>query len=783
MQQKSGDNTSHSSQNTATKNTVASTLDTPVGRFSVHAVPAPATGFAIPGLTQAKISIIPENKKAAIAKALIKQLAKQQIHAQIVNQPPSDAEAVIFLGALQNKGVAENALSVNKAAFLTAKTIAKHFTQTGGIFVTVQDTGGDFGLQHSPEQQAWLGGLPGLVKTAALEWPKAYTKAIDIAQEQRSPTEIAKLICQELLQGGTEIEVGINSDAQRTTLITRTTPVTQAGNAVITENSILVVSGGARGVTAATLKGLAKAYQPKLVLLGRTPLAEESSATQNVKDDAQLKQAILQQAKAKGQKITPMELNRTCAGILATREVRANIAEMESYGSQVRYMPVDVRNQDAVNAALEQVRNEWGKITGLIHAAGMLADKRIEDKTEEQFEQVFSTKIDGLHTLLTALENDPLEVMCMFSSVAGRGGNVGQCDYAMANEVLNKVSQAERQARQDKCLVKSVNWGPWDGGMVTPALKAHFQSMGIALIPLAGGTDFLVKELTDIQADQVEVVVGGSQTDSPQLLGVNSTTRHMEIILNKSNYPYLLGHQIQGTVVVPMMQVVEWFSKAAQSCKPDMQVSGLEKIQVLKGIRAENFDQGEILSISCTPDENDAQRLHMQLSSTQGLHYYSADVIMRYPEETLAPQVHIAASEYTAWPWKKAEVYGKQLFHSNDFKVIEELKGVSKQGGQASLQSVIDKNWQNTWISDLAALDGGLQLAILWGYQEAGKTSLPTAIERLSFYQTPQSGLVDCQLQSTMVGKHRTQSDIIFNAANGQRLAEISGLQMHLLDS
>ena len=59
---------------------------------------------------------------------------------------------------------------------------------------------------------------------------------------------------------------------------------------------------------------------------------------------------------------------------------------------------MDVRDGRAVAAILAEDRaRELGPIRGLIHGAGVLADARIEDKTSEQFQRVWSTKIDGLH--------------------------------------------------------------------------------------------------------------------------------------------------------------------------------------------------------------------------------------------------------------------------------------------------------------------------------------------------------------------------------------------------
>ncbi|OSC64292.1 hypothetical protein B5181_20760, partial [Streptomyces sp. 4F] len=73
--------------------------------------------------------------------------------------------------------------------------------------------------------------------------------------------------------------------------------------------------------------------------------------------------------------------------ILAAREVRATLTALEEAGSPVRYLPVDVRDGEALAAALREVRETWGPVTGIVHGAGVLADKRILDKTDEQFER------------------------------------------------------------------------------------------------------------------------------------------------------------------------------------------------------------------------------------------------------------------------------------------------------------------------------------------------------------------------------------------------------------
>src|SRR4029450_8067151 len=110
------------------------------------------------------------------------------------------------------------------------------------------------------------------------------------------------------------------------------------------------------------------------------------------------------------------------------REVSVTLAALRAAGSEVRYLAVDARDGQALRTALDDVRRQWGRITGLVQGAGVIADKRIEDKTDEQFARVFDTKVAGLRALLDATSGDPLTVLTVFSSISAHAGNPGQCD-------------------------------------------------------------------------------------------------------------------------------------------------------------------------------------------------------------------------------------------------------------------------------------------------------------------------------------------------------------------
>ncbi|WP_370372438.1 KR domain-containing protein, partial [Henriciella pelagia] len=93
------------------------------------------------------------------------------------------------------------------------------------------------------------------------------------------------------------------------------------------------------------------------------------------------------------------------------------------------------------------------------------------------------------------------------SSVAARYGNTGQSDYAMANEILNRVAHGMKAANPGAC-VTSLGWGPWDGGMVDDSLRAKFAEMGVSLIPQQDGANLFADALLAGPLCPVELIIG-----------------------------------------------------------------------------------------------------------------------------------------------------------------------------------------------------------------------------------------------------------------------------------
>ncbi|MGJ8582313.1 MAG: SDR family NAD(P)-dependent oxidoreductase, partial [Psychromonas sp.] len=382
-------------------------------------------------------------------------------------------------------------------------------------FLVVTRQGGDFAT-HNLEPKADLvqGGLSGLVKTLAQEWDKVFCRIVDLPYKFTT-NKVAKITVSELNdKNKLPTEVGYNQDGRSTLVAEKTDSYQLTTGQSINKDSIFLVSGGAKGVTAHCVIELAKQYQCKFILVGRSSYkANEASWSLDVDTEVDLKKAAMQYLLDSGDKPSPKSVKQLINPVLANREISQTLQAISLAGGIAEYIATDVCNERDLQNAVAPITALWGPVTGIIHGAGVLADKLIEDKTLTEFEQVYSTKIDGLSALLSCCELNDLAHLVLFSSAAGFYGNPAQSDYAIANEILNKTAYRFK-ALYPATQVLSFNWGPWDGGMVTAELKRMFDQRGVYIIPIESGAKLLVSELAAKDNRCVQIVVGTDMSGS-----------------------------------------------------------------------------------------------------------------------------------------------------------------------------------------------------------------------------------------------------------------------------
>jgi NAD(P)-dependent dehydrogenase (short-subunit alcohol dehydrogenase family) len=473
---------------------------------------------------------------------------------------------------------------------------------------------------------------------------------------------------------------------------------------------------------------------------------------------------------------------------------------------------VDITDGKAVADLLHQVRVKFGPVTALVHGAGVLADKRIEDLTGDQFDLVYATKADGLRTLLDLLAHEDLKALVLFSSTTARLGRVGQSAYACANEVLNKTAQVEARRRPAGRVV-ALNWGPWDGGMVTPGLRKVFEGEGVGVIPLLDGAMFLVQEL-NAAGRAVEVVAlakpparpapgsgvvprpaaGSGVTPAPAAGAPVMSPPHplpsadmavaFERVVDVATHPILKGHVLDGLAVLPVALHLEWLAHAAMHGGPGLQFHGFNDLRVTTGLKVEGGGQVHVRALAGKPVRQD-NKLFAVPVELRGRHKNGRELIYSRAEIVLAqalPKAPPADPAPAVGPvgFDVTRAYREFLFHGPDLQGLAELVGRGPRAFVArAYPAPPPADWfefplRSGWLADPLVLDAAFQVMILWTQAEHGTGSLPSFVGRFRQFRKayPRDPLT-VVARVTRDDARFARADIDFLAPDGQVVAQI----------
>ncbi|MDI5830308.1 type I polyketide synthase [Shewanella xiamenensis] len=504
------------------------------------------------------------------------------IHLQPQHKSVADQGAGLVL--------ADEAKASVEQAFLFAKHLQPLLTERDYCrFVTVSRIDGGFGYIGIDESAGALisqselnqAALFGLTKTLNHEWPGVVCRALDIAPNLDAKT-VANAVVQEYYLQDAPVEVGIDSELERTTLVAGNAVFRRSGASLSSADKILV-TGGAKGVTFECALSLAKRCKAHFILAGRSAHQGIPAWAQG-KNRNELKAAAIARLQSQGDKPTPKQVDALVWPVQSSLEISHALQAFEAVGASAEYLSLDVNDPAAIAGTIAPI-SALSPITGIIHGAGVLADKHIQDKTLSELERVYGTKVTGLNNLLSALDLSQLTLIALFSSAAGFYGNTGQSDYAMSNDILNKAAlQLAQQLPQAK--VMSFDWGPWDGGMVNPALKKMFIDRGVYVIPLKAGAELFASQLltdtgaqllvgTDMQGNTANAVEVASakkpEADlttaldpQPMAQTVPQSIRVMRS-LDPKRMSFIEDHCINGHAVLPTVCAIDWMREAAKA--------------------------------------------------------------------------------------------------------------------------------------------------------------------------------------------------------------------------
>ncbi|PKG84305.1 peptide-binding protein [Colwellia sp. 75C3] len=812
----------------------------------------------------------------------VKKLLEQ--HAQL--------DAVIYLQAkntvnsIDNIEYAEAAKQGLMLAFVLAKLCqVKSAKVARASFVVVTRQGGTLGFTNTgsageqnikADLHADLvqGGLGGLVKTLSHEWRASDTdlgvfcRVIDLSAKLAAD-KAATIICDELLDINTSlIEVAHDTDnlsqnlGKRLTLVGVKTDSYALEQKVtldsdsIDSNSVFLVSGGAKGVTAHCVIEIAKQHKAKFILLGRSPLLEseaensedrgtEPSWANGHHDEVALKKAAMQVLIASGEKPTPVKVTQFVRPILANREIVQTLTAIKAAGGHAQYVAADVTDSQSVSdavapalAALAGTSAAPLSITGIIHGAGVLADKFIEQKTLAEFDAVYRTKIDGLLSLMAVCQPENIKHLVLFSSAAGFYGNPGQSDYSIANDILNKTAYRFK-AQHPNAQVLSFNWGPWDGGMVTPELKRMFNARGVYIIPLDAGAKLLVSELNANTNRCAQILVGNDLSKSPEnneeKAAQGSSLKKSQVsrlsarvikTLQATNNTFLADHVIGDDQVLPTVCAIAWMSDAAQSVYSEYVYQGINDYKLFKGVtfdketlakhESKDFFIDMQIDMNSQVDGGDTLLIDSKISSVNDagkiVFHYSGQVVLvsktTLPTEIASSAalsvVNGVADKLTAITASEAKALYQNgtLFHGESLQGITQVIECDENGLLLGCkvpevaqhkQGDFPISTSHNTAGNIFANDLAYQAMLVWVKRELGLGSLPSSTQAWHVHAQVELGqtfylqlkVVQSSPKGRSEGNRRGKlvADINFISENGLLLAEMKSAKVTASDS
>ena len=289
------------------------------------------------------------------------------------------------------------------------------------------------------------------------------------------------------------------------------------------QKGVYLITGGLGGLGLIFAEYLAKTYQARLVLTGRSEL---------------------------------------------TAEKRSQLSQLEESGGEVLYLQGDVSDQLTVEKWVKATKERFGSLQGVMHSAGIVDDRLLLQKEWSSFKSVILPKVLGTAYLDAATANENLECFVLFSSLSSCFGNIGQTDYATGNAFLDTFANwRTEQVKQGKRFGRSlsINWPLWDqGGMhVDEAIEQYLlQEWGLLNLPNAMGIEALIKNLA-MQSPQV-LTLYGDQNRIAQVLKANISFERTstesagvasELLIEKTLQ--YLKEKIAATLKLPMERFKE----------------------------------------------------------------------------------------------------------------------------------------------------------------------------------------------------------------------------------
>ncbi|OQY87169.1 MAG: beta-ketoacyl synthase, partial [Chloroflexi bacterium UTCFX4] len=491
-----------------------------------------------------------------------------------------------------------------KNLYTTMRALYESINAKNTFLVSATRLGGLHGYDIGGASAPLGGAVVGFTKAYKRERNDVLVKALDF-EISRKTAEFADALIDETLFDAGVVEVGYREGKRFSITLVDTPNAPNDTGIEFNKETVFVITGAAGGITSAITTDLAVHSGGIFYLLDLVapPSAEDAHIKLFRENKDALKAKLIADAKSAGEKPTPALIDKKILGIERQEAALRAKESVEAAGGVAHFYAGDLRDYDAVEKVMNEIRARHNKIDVIVHAAGLEISRSLADKDAAQFNLVFDVKADGFFNLLRAAKGIKIGATVVFSSVAGRFGNSGQTDYSAANDLLCKVTSSLKNWRSETRGI-AIDWTAWGGiGMATRGSIPKIMEMaGIDMLPAESGVPTVRRELTynDFRGEivvaqrlgiltqefdetgglETEQVSQWLETQRPKFAQIGKIVAaklysgiEVETTIDPNAEPYLFDHQLENVPLLPGVMGTETFAELAQLLAPDFHVA------------------------------------------------------------------------------------------------------------------------------------------------------------------------------------------------------------------
>ncbi|HEY0097598.1 MAG TPA: SDR family NAD(P)-dependent oxidoreductase [Pyrinomonadaceae bacterium] len=465
------------------------------------------------------------------------------------------------------------------------------------------------GAYQNGELDPFTGLAAGFMKSLARELGENVCRAINTDEVNFYKT--LRQVEIELGQAGEDVEVCYREGNRSVFTLAPVEKLAKDEQPQLDADSVVIATGGARGVTAVLAEELLEKFGCRVIALGRS---DPSSMPEEVRtmDEQAFKEYEPQfykdeLARNKGKKMG--ELKREYLAYRAANEVCQVTRRLQAISGKYEYRSVDITSEKAIEEVVAETYRKYGRVDLVLHGAGVQVSKALTRKSLTDFRKIVATKLRGLSNLYKACRKYGEGRRIHFhilTSVFSYMGNDGQPDYGAANEAMSRMAACMNSPENGNHW-SAMAWLGWAGiGMTRDsefaALAASRRLRGVTkeegqqiFSELMRGTP--ATPINILLADgEIEYYKVAIQTSSPeasprasqasaqaappavsQAVKAKPDFHVMEREISVESSPYLLNHLIDGVPTLPGALVISLFAEAAQQLRPELKINSFEK--------------------------------------------------------------------------------------------------------------------------------------------------------------------------------------------------------------